>query len=1060
MTTMNEEIVELAALDWLQEIGYEVRNGGDIAPGEPDAERSSYNEVILMGRLQAALPGINTHIPTAARTAAIEEAIRKLTRSQSPNLLQTNHAFHRLLTEGVDVTYRYENANGGSSTKYDKVWLVDFADWHKNNWLAVNQFTVTDINPVTRARTNRRPDIVLFCNGLPLAVIELKNPADENATLEKAYNQLQTYKADIPNLMATNCALVIADGPEARLGTLTSGQEWFKQWRTIDGDTLAPPDQLELEVLLKGAFTPYRFLDLVRHFTVFEIDGVTINKKVAAYHQFHAVNKAVDETVKASSPGGNQRVGVVWHTQGSGKSLSMLFYAGKVIQQPEMQNPTLIILTDRNDLDDQLFNTFAGGQELLHQEPTQANDRTDLQKLLQVASGGVVFTTIQKFRPDGRAEEYPLLSERRNIVFIADEAHRSQYGFEGRIVKGENEAYLTYGFAKYVRDALPNASFIGFTGTPIESDDISTPQVFGDYIDIYDIHRAVEDKATVPIYYEARLAKLKLRDELRPKLDPEFEEITEGQEEAAKEKLKSKWSALEAMVGTDERLTQIATDLVQHFEQRQEVMPGKGMIVTMSRRICVDLYAQIIKIRPDWHSDDDSNGVIKVVMTGSASDPENYQMHVRNKARRRALAERFKDPNDSLELVIVRDMWLTGFDAPPLHTMYIDKPMRGHGLMQAIARVNRVYKDKPGGLIVDYLGIASDLREAMTNYTIKEDQTQYEILGDDGPITPISQAVNVMLSQYEVVGNFFRGQHQFDYAAFFTGSPAERLALIPAAMEHILNQQDGKKRYMDAVIRLSKAFALVIPHERALAIRDDVAFFQAVRASFAKYTPVGAKTQGEMEGAIKQLVSEAVASDEVINIFDVAGLQTPDISILSDEFLAEVQNMPQQNLALELLRKLLNDEIKTRGRTNTVQAKSFEKRLEDTILRYQNRSIDTAEVITELIDMAQQMREANKRGEALGLTEEELAFYDALADNESAVEAMDDKQLAFIAHELMKMVHNNVTIDWTVKQSARAKIRVMVKRILRKYGYPPDMQEKATETVLEQAELLAADWVE
>lgn len=1060
MTTMNEEIVELAALDWLQEIGYEVRNGGDIAPGEPDAERSSYNEVILMGRLQAALPGINTHIPTAARTAAIEEAIRKLTRSQSPNLLQTNHAFHRLLTEGVDVTYRYENANGGSSTKYDKVWLVDFADWHKNNWLAVNQFTVTDINPVTRARTNRRPDIVLFCNGLPLAVIELKNPADENATLEKAYNQLQTYKADIPNLMATNCALVIADGPEARLGTLTSGQEWFKQWRTIDGDTLAPPDQLELEVLLKGAFTPYRFLDLVRHFTVFEIDGVTINKKVAAYHQFHAVNKAVDETVKASSPGGNQRVGVVWHTQGSGKSLSMLFYAGKVIQQPEMQNPTLIILTDRNDLDDQLFNTFASGQELLHQEPTQANDRTDLQKLLQVASGGVVFTTIQKFRPDGRAEEYPLLSERRNIVFIADEAHRSQYGFEGRIVKGENEAYLTYGFAKYVRDALPNASFIGFTGTPIESDDISTPQVFGDYIDIYDIHRAVEDKATVPIYYEARLAKLKLRDELRPKLDPEFEEITEGQEEAAKEKLKSKWSALEAMVGTDERLTQIATDLVQHFEQRQEVMPGKGMIVTMSRRICVDLYAQIIKIRPDWHSDDDSNGVIKVVMTGSASDPENYQMHVRNKARRRALAERFKDPSDSLELVIVRDMWLTGFDAPPLHTMYIDKPMRGHGLMQAIARVNRVYKDKPGGLIVDYLGIASDLREAMTNYTIKEDQTQYEILGDDGPITPISQAVNVMLSQYEVVGNFFRGQHQFDYAAFFTGSPAERLALIPAAMEHILNQQDGKKRYMDAVIRLSKAFALVIPHERALAIRDDVAFFQAVRASFAKYTPVGAKTQGEMEGAIKQLVSEAVASDEVINIFDVAGLQTPDISILSDEFLAEVQNMPQQNLALELLRKLLNDEIKTRGRTNTVQAKSFEKRLEDTILRYQNRSIDTAEVITELIDMAQQMREANKRGEALGLTEEELAFYDALADNESAVEAMDDKQLAFIAHELMKMVHNNVTIDWTVKQSARAKIRVMVKRILRKYGYPPDMQEKATETVLEQAELLAADWVE
>ena len=889
MSYLNEESVELAALDWLHQVGYEIQLGGDIAPGETAAERSSHDEVFLNSRLQAALPTINTHIPPTARANAIEEAIRKLSRSQTTNLSQANHLFHRFFTEGIDVTYRYEN-----QTKYDKVWLVDFDDWHKNDWLAVNQFTVTDINPVTRVRTNRRPDIVLFCNGIPVAVIELKNPANESATLEKAYNQLQTYKADIPNLMTTNCALIIADGPEARLGSLTSGLEWFKQWRTIDGEILASPEQLELEVLLKGVCTPYRFLDIVRHFIVFEIDGVTVSKKIAAYHQFHAVNKAIDETVKAASPEGDQRVGVVWHTQGSGKSLSMLFYAGKIIQQPEMQNPTLVILTDRNDLDDQLFNTFATGQELLHQEPAQANSRMHLQKLLQVASGGVVFTTIQKFQPDGRAEEYPLLSKRRNIVFIADEAHRSQYGFEGRLVKGENEAYLSYGFAKYVRDALPNASFIGFTGTPIESDDISTPQVFGNYIDIYDIHRAVEDKATVPIYYEARLAKLKLRDELRPILDPEFEDITEGQEEAAKEKLKSKWSALEAMVGTDERLAQLANDLVLHFEQRQEIMPGKGMIVTMSRRICVDLYAKIIKLRRHWHSDDDSDGVIKVVMTGSASDPENFQGHIRNKARRRALADRFKDPNDPLQLVIVRDMWLTGFDAPPLHTMYIDKPMRGHGLMQAIARVNRVYKDKPGGLIVDYLGIASDLKEAMTKYTIREDQAQYETLGDGGPISPITQAINMMLSQYEVVVNFFRGHHQFDYAAFFVGTPSERLALIPAAMEHILNQPDGKKRYMDAVTQLSKAFALVVPHEEALRKRDEVAFFQAVRASFAKYTPVGAKTQGEMEGAIKQLLSEAVASDEVINIFDAAGLQSPDVSILSDEFLAEVQNMPSK----------------------------------------------------------------------------------------------------------------------------------------------------------------------
>lgn len=1054
MNRLNEATVELAALEWLSAVGYEIRYGPDIGPGEAAAERDSYDDALLTGRLRRALKRLNGHIPPGARTAVFDEALRKLGRRQSTSLAHNNQALHTLLTEGIDVQYRQNGA-----IKYDKVWLLDFANWSKNDWLAVNQFTVTDVNLQSHARTNRRPDIVLFANGLPLGVIELKNPADEEATLEKAYNQLQTYKADSPNLMAFNEALVISDGSEARLGTLTAGMEWFKQWRAWEDGTIAEPGRLQLEVLIKGAFAPYRFLDLLRYFTVFQANGAQLVKKTAAYHQYHAVNTAVDATVRAASPGGDRKVGVVWHTQGSGKSLSMLFYAGKVIQQPAMANPTLIVLTDRNDLDDQLFGTFAAGQDLLRQEPVQAQSREHLQSLLQVASGGVIFTTIQKFRPEGRDSDYPLLSERENIVFIADEAHRSQYGFDAHLVKKDEEAYLAYGFAKYVRDALPNASFIGFTGTPIESDDISTQQVFGHYIDVYDIHRAVEDKATVPIYYEARLAQLKLREEMKPRLDPEFETITEGEEEAAREHKRSKWSALEAVVGTEERLALIAANILAHFGQRQEIMEGKGMIVAMSRRIAVDLYDQIIKLRPSWHSDRDDEGVIKVVMTGSATDPENYQPHVRNKARRKALSERFKDPDDSLQLVIVRDMWLTGFDAPPLHTMYVDKPMRGHTLMQAIARVNRVYKDKPGGLIVDYLGIAPDLKEAMARYTLRDEVGVYEAFAEEDPISPITLAVNVLITKYEVVRNFFRGQHAFDYQVFFSGTPAQRLAVIPAAMEHILTQREGKKRYMDAVTALSQAFALAMPHEKALAIRDEVAFFQAVRAGFAKYTAVGAKTQAEMEGAIKQLVSAAVSSGAVINIFDSIGLKAPDISILSDQFLAEVQGMPQQNLALELLRKLINDEIKARSGKNAVQARGFEEMLEQTLKRYELRALTTAEVITELIALAKEMRQANKRGQALGLSEEELAFYDALAENESAVEVMGDKQLAFIAHELMKMIQQNATIDWTVKQSARARIRVMARRILRKYGYPPDMQDKATETVLQQAELVAADWV-
>lgn len=1034
----NEDTVELAAIDWLREIGYDYIHGGIIAPGEPAAERTSYNEVLLVGRLRSALERINGHIPRAVRADVVDEVIRRVQRTPSQNPVVNNDAFHRLFTEGVDVSFR-----DGGQMRHDKIWLVDFDDPAQNEFLAVNQFTVTDVNHTTRARTNRRPDVVLFVNGLPLVIIELKNAADEKATIRTAFNQLQTYKDDIGTIFTYNGLLVISDGIAASLGTLTAGWEWFKPWRTVDGQRL-DPHNTQLETLVKGVFAPQRLLDILRHFIVFEQDESKLSKKVAAYHQYHAVNRAVAKTVEASRTEGDQRVGVVWHTQGSGKSLSMLFYAGKVILHPAMENPTIVILTDRNDLDDQLYGVFAGGQGLLRQEPVQAESRDHLRELLQVASGGVVFTTIQKFQPDEGMIEYPLLSERRNIIFIADEAHRSQYGFEARLTNGQ----LSYGFAKYVRDALPNASFIGFTGTPVEKTDANTRQVFGDYIDVYDIQRAVDDGATVPIYYEARLARLQLREEQRDLIDPTFEEVTEGAEDTVKEKLKTRWSQLEAMVGTESRLEQVAQDIISHFEQRLTVLDGKAMIVCMSRRIAVDLYNQIIRFRPDWHDDSDTGGVIKIVMTGSAGDPAQFQPHVRNKPRRKALAERFKDPADPLKLVIVRDMWLTGFDAPVMHTMYVDKPMRGHSLMQAIARVNRVFRDKPGGLIVDYLGIATDLQEAVQTYT--------EEGGQGLPVEELEQIIGVMLDQYHIVSAMF---HHFDYSRFFDAPPAERLSIIPAALEHILSQRDGKRRFMDAVSKLSKAYALAVPADETVEIREEVALFQAIRAAFNKTTPPeGMDAQEDIESAVKQLVSGAIVSDDVIDIFGAAGLKRPDVSILSDEFLEEVQHMPQKNLALELLRKLLNDEIRSRSGRNVVQARSFADLLEQTIRRYQNRAIDAAEVIAELIDLAKDMRDANKRGEALGLNEDEVAFYDALVQNDSAVQVMGDKQLAIIALELVKSVRANVTIDWTVKQGARAKIRVLVKRILRQYGYPPDLQEAAADLVLEQAELLAVQW--
>jgi type I restriction enzyme R subunit len=957
-----------------------------------------------------------------------------------------------MLVDGVTV--EYQRADGRIAGA--QVRLLDYEQPDNNDWLAINQFTVI------QNRYQRRPDVVVFVNGLPLGVIELKNAADEQADMWQAFRQLQTYQAQIPALFAFNEAEIISDGLSARLGTITADRERFMPWRTITGETLAPKFLPELEVLIKGVFDKRHWLDLIHYFIVFEDDGGgQLSKKIAGYHQFHAVNVAVEETLRAANlsrqtvlreqPGtyfaepdrsaqpGDRRIGVVWHTQGSGKSLTMAFYAGRIILNPKMENPTMVVLTDRNDLDDQLFGTFARCQELLRQPPVQALSRADLREKLRVNAGGVIFTTIQKFLPEARGDRYPVLSKRRNIVVIADEAHRSQYDFID-------------GFARHMRDALPHASYIAFSGTPLELTDRNTRAVFGDYISIYDIQRAVQDGATVPIYYEGRFARLDLNPSERPKVDPRIDEVTEGEEVEQKEKLKSKWAQLAALVGTDKRIKLIAEDLIEHFEQRENAIDGKAMIVCMSRRICIDVYNALIKLRPDWHSDDDESGALKIVMTGSASDPLDWQPHVRNKARREALAHRFKDPQNPLRIVIVRDMWLTGFDAPCLHTMYVDKPMRGHGLMQAIARVNRVFKDKPGGLIVDYLGLADQLQQALETYTKSGGKGETAINQEE--------AVAAMLAKYEVCRDLFYG---FDWSKWLTGNPQERLSVLPAAQEHILRQTDGKRRFVQAVRELSQAFALAVPHDSALRIRDDVGFFQAVRAALIKAEPGDGSTpsrRDDLDHAIRQIVSSALVSDQVIDIFAAAGLKKPDISILSDEFLAEVQNMPQRNLAVELLRKLLNDEIKRRGRKNIVQARSFAEMLEEAIRRYQNRALETAQIIEELIALAKDLRSADARHADLGLSETEVAFYDALEVNDSAVQVLGDETLRTIARELVRAVRNNVTIDWTVRENVRAQLRVIVKRILRKYGYPPDKQEKATLTVLEQAEVIAKDWVE
>ena len=1044
MAYLSESAVEQVVLDHLAHLGYAITTDAQVGPDGKAPGREAYADVVLAKRLIAAIEKLNPGIPTEARG----DALRKVLATETPSLVEENRRLHKLMVEGVNVEFYSDDG----TIRGDKVRLIDFDNPAANDWLAIGQFTVIERG------INRRPDIVVFANGLPLGVIELKAPGGQNATISGAHNQLQTYKAQIPSLFRTNAVLVISDGLTARVGSLTADQERFMPWRTTDGKVVAAKGQPELNILIEGVFDRRRLLDLLRDFTVFGESGSGLTKIIAGYHQFHAVQHAVVKTVEASEPGGDRKVGVIWHTQGSGKSLLMAFYVGQLVRCPELQNPTVVVITDRNDLDDQLFGTFSMCRDLIRQTPIQADSRDDLQSALSRASGGVIFTTIQKFSPATGEAIYPMLSDRRNIVVIADEAHRSQYGFRAKIVQNTGE--MAYGFAKYLRDALPNASFIGFTGTPIEKDDVNTPAVFGEYIDVYDISRAVEDGATVPIYYESRLARIELPAEEKPKIDAEIEELTEDEATTEQERIKRKWATVEALVGSEKRLALVAADLVRHFEDRIAAMDGRAMVVCMSRRICVALYNQIVALRPEWHSDDDAAGAIKVVMTGSAADPQGWQPHIGAKARRDLLAKRAKDPKDALKLVIVRDMWLTGFDAPSMHTMYIDKPMKGHGLMQAIARVNRVFRDKPAGLVVDYIGIAQNLKNALGEYS-GFDQRQVGI--DE------AEAIAVLLEKYDVVKAMYYG---FEYERGLAGTSHERLVALAEAIEWILDRQqeasareaseDGKRRenrrYQDAVLALSKAFALTSASDEARDMRDEVGFFQTVRAALVKSADGAGKTTADREFAIQQILDRAIVSTEIVDILAAAGITTPDISVLSDEFLAEVQQLEKKNLALEALRKLLNDEIRSRSKTNVVETKRFSERLEAAVARYHTNAVSTVEVLQELIDLAKEVRAARTRGQDEGLSQDEIAFYDALAENQSALDVLGNNSLKIIAHELLESLKRSATVDWSHRESARARMRVLVKRILRKYGYPPDLQDAAVQTVLRQAEALSATW--
>lgn len=1013
-----ESDLETATLEWFEEVGYQVIGGPDIDPQSDNPERKTFGDVILNDRLHAAITKINPNIPPEAR----EEAFKKIKNAGhlTSHLISNNKSFHEYLRSGVDVEYRRTDG----SIAGDKVWLLDTENVENNDFLAVNQFTVVE-------NKDRRPDLIIFVNGLPIALFELKNMADENVGIRDAFHQILTYKNDIPSVFTYNQLVVISDGGDARVGTITSDMDRFMRWKTVDGDELASSLIPRLEVLIRGTFDKKSLIDLITNFIVFETDKENVYKKVAAYHQYHATNKAITKTLEASKLDGDRRAGVVWHTQGSGKSLTMVFYAGKLVKA--LDNPTVVIITDRNDLDDQLFSTFGNCKDLLRQTPKQAKDRKGLQELLKVASGGIVFTTVQKFSSEENAGS-KLLSDRRNIIVIADEAHRSQYDFID-------------GFARNMHDALPNASFIGFTGTPIEAADRNTRAVFGNYVDTYDIAQAVEDEATVPIYYEARLAKIELLESEKPTIDSNFEELTEGEEMDVKERLKSKWARLEAMIGSEKRIHLVARDIVDHFENRQAVMDGKGMIVVMSRRIATDLYDEIIKLRPGWHSDDEKKGFLKVVMTGSASDPQNFQPHIRNKQGREAMANRMRDAKDELKLAIVRDMWLTGFDVPSMHTMYVDKPMKGHGLMQAIARVNRKYKDKQGGLIVDYLGLAPQLKEALSEYT-ETDRSETAI--------PQEQAVSIMLEKYEIVKGILHG---YDYMEYFTAKASRRTQIIIELMNFILEQEDGKKRYRKAVTELSQAFSLSVPNLRAIQVRDEVGLFQEIKAVISKeLTDENEMSIEDYDAAINQIVSNAVSSNEVVDIFKAAGLDHPDVSILSDEFLEEIKGLKYKSVALEILKKLLDDKIRSISRRNVIKARSFADLLEKTIKKYQNKTVEAAQIIAELIDLAKEIRGEAARGDAKGLSDDELAFYDALAENKSAVTELGDDTLKTISKELVKMLRKNTTIDWTLKDNVRARIRVYVKRLLREYKYPPDKQEVATQLVLEQAETLCDDW--
>ena len=1069
MTKITENDIELFAIQQLEALGYQYLYAPDIAPEMENAERASFEDVLLVDRLQDAVRRINPKLSNDSR----DEAIKEMLRINSPELLANNETFHRFLTEGVKVTYQKDGNQRG-----DLVWLIDFENPENNEFVVANQFTIVENG------NNKRPDVLLFVNGIPLVVIELKNAADENATVRSAYKQIQTYKTIIPSLFAYNGFTIISDGLEARAGSLSAGFTRFMSWKSVDGKEEASHLVSQLETLINGMLNKQTLLDLIRYFVVFEkskkedpktgIVSISTVKKLAAYHQYYAVNRAVESTLRATGytaekpmpismamedpanyglpavkaqPIGDKKGGVVWHTQGSGKSLSMVFFTGKIVLA--LDNPTILVITDRNDLDDQLFDTFASSTQLLRQEPVQVEDRQKLKELLKVASGGVIFSTIQKFQPQ-EGNIFEMLSERKNIVVIADEAHRTQYGFKAKTIDDKDiqgnvvGKKTVYGFAKYMRDALPNATYLGFTGTPIESTDTNTPAVFGNYIDVYDIAQAVEDGATVRIYYESRLAKVNLSEEGK-KLVKDLDEDLDQEALTETQKAKAKWTQLEALVGSENRVKNIAKDLVTHFEQRQEVFEGKGMIVAMSRRIAAELYDAIIKIRPQWHSDDLSEGVIKVVMTSASSDGPKIAKHHTTKQQRRALAERMKDTNDELNLVIVRDMWLTGFDAPSMHTLYIDKPMKGHNLMQAIARVNRVYKDKPGGLVVDYLGIASDLKKALSFYS--------DAGGKGDPTIAQEQAVTLMLEKLEVVSDMFHG---FRYEDYFEADTSKKLSMILSAEEHIFGLEEGKKRFINEVTALSKAFAIAIPHEQAIDVKDEVSFFQAVKARLAKFDVTGeGKSDEELETTIRQVIDKALVSEQVIDIFDAAGIKKPDISILSEEFLLELKGMEHKNVALEVLKKLLNDEIKTRSKKNLVKSKSLMEMLEDSIKKYHNKILTAAEVMDELIKLSKEIVNMDSEAKSLGLSEFEYAFYTAVADNESARELMQKDKLRELAVILTERVRKNASIDWTIKESVRAKLKVIIKRTLRQYGYPPDMQKLATETILKQAELIA-----